>query len=74
MMIGWKTRRNFLLAGMSMLGAVACQNSNQSLRFEPLPKIVLPTERHSHVFGDKIVVATCFFGANNYNLLRSPLN
>ncbi len=29
-MIGWKTRRNFLLAGMSLLGTVACQNSNQS--------------------------------------------
>lgn len=29
-MISFKTRRNFLLAGMSMLGTVACQKVNQS--------------------------------------------
>ncbi|MDJ0582883.1 aldo/keto reductase [Crocosphaera sp.] len=40
-MISFKTRRNFLLAGMSLLGTVACQNINQSetveeVMFSPL--------------------------------------
>ncbi len=33
-MISFKTRRNFLLAGMSLLGTVACQNINQSQTVE----------------------------------------
>ena len=33
-MIPFKTRRNFLLAGMSLLGTVACQNINQSQTVE----------------------------------------
>ncbi|ACB53675.1 hypothetical protein cce_4327 [Crocosphaera subtropica ATCC 51142] len=48
-MISFKTRRNFLLAGMSMLGTVACQKVNQSETVEkiafspvtPLPERIL---------------------------------
>ncbi|MDJ0732279.1 MAG: aldo/keto reductase [Crocosphaera sp.] len=48
-MISFKTRRNFLLAGMSLLGTMACQNINQSQTIEevtfspiePLPERIL---------------------------------
>ncbi len=48
-MISFKTRRNFLLAGMSILGTVACQKVNQSETVEkiafspvaPLPERIL---------------------------------